>query len=80
MWVSESGGKHPKREWWKDELKAAFRRKEVLGASDEEAKKDVWKCTEKKRERLKGVYQSTYKVIEQFGRMWMEIGNYLGRR
>ena len=36
------GGKNPKRVWWKDEIKAAVRRKEaawkeVLAASDEEA-------------------------------------------
>ena len=36
------GGKNPKNVWWKDEVKAAIRRKEtawkVLAASDEEAK------------------------------------------
>ena len=53
-------GKNPKSVWWNDEVKAAVRRKEaawkVLAARDEEAKKDVWKLTEKKRERLKDVY------------------------
>ena len=31
-------GKNPKSVWWNDEVKAAVRRKEVLAASDEEAK------------------------------------------
>ena len=51
MWLSESGGKHPKREWWKVELKAAFRRKEVLGASDEEAKKKIYGSVQRKKEK-----------------------------
>ena len=49
-------GKNKKSVWWNDEVKAAVRRKEVLAASNEEAKEDVWKLTEKKGERLKGVY------------------------
>ena len=32
------GGKNPKSVWWNDEIKAAVRRKEVLGASYEETK------------------------------------------
>ena len=55
------GAKNPKSVWWNDEIKAAVRRKdaawkEVLAASDEEEKKDVWKRTERRRERLKCVY------------------------
>ena len=43
-------------------VKAAVRKKEaawkeVMAASDEEAKENVLKRTEKKRERLKGVYR-----------------------
>ena len=45
--------------WWNNEIKDEVRRKEdawedVLAASDEEAKKDVWKRTERRRESLKG--------------------------
>ena len=45
--------------WWNDEIKASVRRKEdawkgMLTASGEEIKKDVWKRTERRRERLKG--------------------------
>ena len=45
--------------WWSDEIKTAVRRNEaawkgVLAASDEEPKKDVWKRTGRRRERLKG--------------------------
>ena len=54
------GGKNPKSVWWNDVIKAAFWRKEtawkgVLAASDEETKKDMWKHTEGRRERLKCV-------------------------
>ena len=51
------GGKNPKSVWYNDKIKAAVRRKEntwveILAASDEETKKDVWKPTERRRERL----------------------------
>ena len=51
------GGKNPKSVWWNDEIKATVRRneaawKEVLAVSDEEAKEDVWKRTERRIERL----------------------------
>ena len=43
MWLSGSGGNNQKRVWWNDEIKAVGTRKEaawkeVLAASDEEAK------------------------------------------
>ena len=52
-------GKNPKSVRRNNEIKAAVRSKEagwkeVLAASNEEAK-DVWKCTEKRREGLKCV-------------------------
>ena len=37
--------------------------------------KDVWKCTEKRRERLKWVYIREKKVNEQFGRKMSEDMN-----
>ena len=43
------GGKIPKSVWWNDEVKAVFKRKEVLGAEMKMHKKDVWKFTKKKR-------------------------------
>ena len=52
-------GKNPKNIWWND-IKAAVRRKEAGRGCWQlvikRQKKDVWKCTEKRRERLKGVY------------------------
>ena len=49
--------------WWNNEVKAAVRRKEVLAASDEEAKE---KCMEAYRQEMRKVkrciYQSKKKV------------------
>ena len=51
---------------WNDEVKAAIKKQ----------KKDVWKLTEKKRERLKGVYiRAKKKVNEQFERKMNEDEN-----
>ena len=54
-------GKNPKRVWWNNEVKAAVRKKEaawkeVWQLAVKRQNKDVWKCTERRRERLKGVY------------------------
>ena len=55
-------GKNPKTVWWNDEIKYAVRRKEdawkeVMAASEmKRQKKNVWKHSEKRRERLKCVY------------------------
>ena len=38
-------------------------------------KKNVWKHTEKKRERLKGVYIRAKMKVERFGRKMNEDGN-----
>ena len=41
----------------------------MLGARDEEQKKDVWRLIERKRERLKvHIYKSKKKVNGEFGR------------
>ena len=54
--------KNPKSVRWNDEIKATVKKKkeaaweEMLTASDEDAKKYVWRRTEKRREKLKGVY------------------------
>ena len=40
-------GKNPKSVWWNDKIK--------LGCLEDVEKKDVWKLTERRRERLKGV-------------------------
>ena len=34
MWLSEWGGKNPKSAWWNDKVKAAVRRKKVLGVGE----------------------------------------------
>ena len=55
------GGKRPKSVWWNDEVKAAFRRKEVLAASDEEAKE---RCMEAYREEKRKINRCVY-ISEQ---------------
>ena len=54
----------------------------MLAVSDEDPKKDVWMLTEKKRERLKGVYikAKMNSLEERRMRIQMEIGNCFGRR
>ena len=54
-------GKNPRSIWWQDEVKVAVRRKEAAwkemsAANDEKGKEKCRKRTEKRRERLKGVY------------------------
>ena len=49
------GGKNLKRVWWNNEIKAVVRRKRLLGRRCwqqvvKRQKKDVWKCTERRRE------------------------------
>ena len=51
MQLSESWGKKPKCVWWNNKIKAVRRECWQLAM-----KKDVWKCREEKRERLKGVW------------------------
>ena len=64
------GGKSPKSVWWKDEIKATVRRKEaawkeVLVASDEEAKERCMEAyREEKRTFKRCIYQSKRKVNE----------------
>ena len=50
------GEKSPKSVWWNDEIKDAIRRKEaawkgLLAAAMKRQKNNVWKRTEKRRER-----------------------------
>ena len=74
-------GKNPKSLWWNDEVKAKARRKEnawkeVLGASDEEAKERCIEAyREEKRKIKRCIYQSKKKVDEQFGRKMNEDVN-----
>ena len=52
-------GKNLKNVLWKDKIKAAVRRKEVLPTSNEETKErcmEAYRGIEERRERLKGVY------------------------
>ena len=54
------GGKNPKSVWWNDEIKAAVRERRQLGRECWQLaikiqKKHVWKRTERRREKLKGV-------------------------
>ena len=50
-------GKNPKSAWWNDEVKAAVRRKNTAWKKvlTKGKNKDLWRRTEKKRKRLKGV-------------------------
>ena len=57
--------------WWNDEIKATVRRKEaawkeLLAASDEEAKERLQKHRDDKRKVKSCGYQSKKKVNEQF--------------
>ena len=62
------GGKNPKSVWWNDDIKAAFRRKEavwkeVLAASDEEAKERCMETyREEKRKARKCIYVRAKKM------------------
>ena len=52
------GGKNPKSVWWSDEIKGVVRERRMLGRGCWQIvmkiqKKDLWKRTERKRERLK---------------------------
>ena len=65
------GGKKPKSVWWNDEVTAAVRRreaawKEVLAASDEEAKESCMEThRDEKRKVKRSIYQSKKKLIER---------------
>ena len=61
VWLSESGGKNQKSVCWNDEIKLQLEERWLLGGrcwqpAMSRQKKEVWKRTEKRRERLKGVY------------------------
>ena len=68
MRLSESWEKTPKSVWWKDEIKAAVRRKEaawkgVLAASDEETKEGCMEAyREDKRKVERCIIQSEKKI------------------
>ena len=54
------GEKNPKSVWWKDEIKLQLGKRRLFGRgcwqlTRKRQKKDVWNCTERKRERLKSV-------------------------
>ena len=62
-------GGNPKSVWWNDQVKAAVKRKEVLGARDEDARErclEIYK--EGKRKITRCIYQSKEEVQEQFER------------
>ena len=56
MWLVRVEGKKPKSMWWNNEVKAVVRRRKCCQLAIKRQKKEVWKLTEKKRERLKSVY------------------------
>ena len=65
-------GGNPKSGWWKDQVKAAVKRKEaawkdVLGARDEDEKERCLEIYKKKRKDKRCIYQSKKEVYEQFG-------------
>ena len=55
--VRGEGRKNPMSVWWNNEVKAAVRRKVVLGASDEESKE---RCMEVYREEKRKVKKCIY--------------------
>ena len=62
------GGMNPMSLWWNDEIKTAVMRNEAAWKEIEikMQKTDVWKLTEKKRERLKLAYIRAKRINEQF--------------
>ena len=63
------GGGNPESVWQNDQVKGGVKRKEVLGARDEDARErclEVYK--EEKRKVKRCIYQSKEEVQEQFGR------------
>ena len=70
------GENNPKYVWWNNEIKAAFRRKEVawkqvLAASDEKAKErcmEAYREEKEKRKAKRSIYQSKKEVNE----VWKE--------
>ena len=67
-------GKNPKSVWWNDEVKTAVRRKkadskEILAASNKEAKERCMEAYREEKRKLKRcIYQSKKKVNE----VWKE--------
>ena len=89
--VRGGGGENPKSVWWKDEIKPAVRRKEVLVPSDEEAKERCMEAyREEKRKVKRCIIQRKKKANKQFGRktnedvtgnrklFWKEVSNVKG--
>ena len=82
--------------WWKDEIKAAVRRKEaawkVLAASDEEAKERCIEVYREVRKVKRCIYKSKSEVNEHLGTkmnedvsgnrklLWKEVSNANGRK
>ena len=48
------GGGNPKSVWWNNQIKAAVKRKEVLGARDEDAKSAFIKVRKRFKNSLEG--------------------------
>ena len=70
------GGKNPESVWLNNEVKVAVRRKEVLAATNEEAKETCKKAyKEEKRKVKRCIYQSKNKVNKYFGKKMNEDMN-----
>ena len=72
------GGGNPKSVWWNNQVKAAVKRKEVLGARDKDVRERCLKVYKAQKRKVKRcIYQSTNEFQERFGRkMNQDVNGY----
>ena len=59
------GGKNPKIVWWSYEVKATFKRKEVLGARGEDVKERCMEANKEEKKKIKRCKNQSKKEINE---------------